>query len=231
MSTIIAIMSAIFTGGGFLIAFLSYILKKPKIDCKLDDQFDSYWIHGKDLKLLNSDKSQKSVICDYDVAVLSLLIINKRSTPISIIGIYKFGEEDDFLDENIHFNNPVHTFRLLHSQILNRSVKSHKVKFPHRLNSYDVVRTSVSFLVGDSNIYYSDRKSNNKNLKIKFAIKTPYRTFYFFKTINYFDEYMKNKKLGSIDNPALYTEVKNIKKEIDHDYSKKNKANNGSEKN
>lgn len=163
------------------VSIFDYFLKKPKIDCRLDDIYDSYWIHGNELTFKNSGYGTKSLLNDTDVVVMSLLIINKKSVPISIIDIYR---DDVVADHNFKFLHPKLKSQYFKERL---AIESQKVTFPHRMNGYDILRTSISFPVD---------RSDEKNRTYKLTIKSPYKDYNFNLTVQSFNNQVGHKKNG-----------------------------------
>ena len=186
----IAIIGAITGCLALIVQALEYFNKRPKIICHTADIYDSYWIEGSKLQYINTSVVETEINQIVDIIVLSLVISNKRSIPITIEGFYK--EKNIPIINNLNFEDPTFAFPLP-GKAKNLKVtlfRSKNVILPHRLNGYDSMETSIAFI--------ADKGSQPiKNFKIH--LKTSYKTYNFPISVDHAENHAKHKKLGLIE--------------------------------
>lgn len=188
-----------------ILHIVEYISSRPKIICKLDDVFDSYWVHGKDLKLKNKNKYIAKVVKSHDVVILTLKVINKKNVPITIEDFYyhdgsyeypiymqiNFEDplfETPFIDDETHENVDIPLITL-----------KNNLKLPYKLDGYGAIRVRLFFIVDSMNIPDNIDISKEKGRRFCITLKTPFKDFNYNFSIYSAKYVAANKDVGFIE--------------------------------
>lgn len=201
---ILSIIGTVTGSIGTVLGILKYISDRPKIKCELDDVYDSYWEHGKDIDTSNLDKYIAEAIKNNDVTIFSLQVTNTRKSPITLLNFYYKGY---LLHTNINVKAP--SFKLLNFEdaetgnpvyVVLTTQDSNK-EFPLRLEGFDTVKIKLILV---------EEKGNTKARRYKLTLRTPFKNFKYKFKIYSAKHVALHKKIGLIQD-AEFEKRKNQK--------------------
>lgn len=167
LTLIIAIMGCVTGITSLLIQLFSYLSTVARLDISIDKSSNSYFFNTKDFKI-SGYKTNFS-------AVVSLIISNKSSYPITIDGIYIKSNKIKYTIK--HFNE--FKFHPQEISIGDNSITyyppSAPINLPLRIEAFDTIFASARFPFFDPLIDCNDL---SKPVKFKLIIHTPRRTFH-----------------------------------------------------
>ena len=169
LTLIIAIIGCVTGLSSLLIQFISYFSTVARIEVVKDDASHSYFFDAIDFNV-NSYRTRYS-------GVISLVISNKSSFPITINNIYiknkklkyplKHDNEFKFTPKSIKLSTDTHTSYTYYTP-------SQIITLPLRLEAYDTVYASARFPFLDSLV---DFDSLHTPIEFKLSVNTPRKTF------------------------------------------------------
>lgn len=164
--SIIGCFTGVWSWGLHIIEFSS---KRPKLFCKLDENYVSYWEHGKDIDTQKLPKYVEQAIKVQDVVVLSVEVLNRKNVPVAIEGFFC---KNELLFASLNFEDPI--FKTGFRDENNKPVyvelitPNENIDLPCKLDAYDVKRFRLVLLM---------EPSEQKCRKINLTIKTPFKKF------------------------------------------------------
>ncbi|KAA8807779.1 hypothetical protein [Lactobacillus crispatus] len=209
------VLSIVSSGGilglfGFILHLKEYYSKKPKIICKKDDIYDSYWEHGDKVNLDGYDKYIAESIKKQDLIVLTVKVINTRSTPLTLEGFYYVDEEDKneyHAYSNIKLRDELYETAFLEADTGEKvyiplMTPDTSIKFPYRLDGFDIVKVCIAFTVSRND---EDCRSYNV------ILRTPFKDFKYIFEVQSIHERLIHKKIGMIAAGIFEKELHNKK--------------------
>lgn len=168
-TTVIAVVGATTGILSLLLQGITYLLSRPRLNCSLNPQKDSYWMSGKTASVQSDKLELADQFADMDYCVLSLIVSNKTSVPVTLIDVSSPSlvsvEQFLCLAEPVfktNFRNKSYSVAL--------AGDSKRLELPFRLKGYDSVTFTKIFVVAPITA---------NSVQIPLAVKTPFKEFKF----------------------------------------------------